>query len=106
MNRLLLLSIFVLLIPNISAQTSPLPSVSIECEDGPHDINTKSVSTGSTIVSCTVSNDTLFSETIEFSVSSDVLSYSVPESVNLDPGSEEEIEITIRATRSHFSQSR
>ena len=105
MNRLLLLSIFVLLIPNISAQTSPLPSVSIECEDGPHDINTKSVSTGSTIVSCTVSNDTLFSETIEFSVSSEVLSYSAPESVNLDPGSEEEIEITIRATRSHLPDS-
>ncbi|MFL2976511.1 MAG: choice-of-anchor T family protein [Candidatus Thalassarchaeaceae archaeon] len=105
MNRLLLLSIFVLLIPNVGAQTSPLPSVSIDCQDGPHDIQVLPGSSNSVVVACMVYNDSLFTETIEFSVTSDVLSHSSPGSIDLNPGSEEEIEITFSVTNSHLPAS-
>ena len=106
MNRLLLLSIFILLIPPVGGQASPLPSVSIECEGGPHEIDVFPGADMATIVICTVSNDSIHSETVEFSVSADDLSFTAPDNVDLSPGSEEEIQITFRGDSSKLPGSR
>ena len=106
MNRLLMLSIFILLIPSVGGQASPLPSVSIECEGGPYEIDVFPGADMDTVVTCTVSNDSIHSETVEFSVSADDLSFSAPDNVDLSPGSEEEIQITFRGDSSKLPGTR
>jgi len=106
MNRLLALSILILMIPNVGAQQSPLPTVSIECGDGPHEIEVYPGSTMVTVVTCTVTNDSLHSETVEFAVSAGDLTVAAPGSVSLGPGDEIDIEISFRGDSTQSPGSR
>ncbi len=79
--------------PHSSAQ-APTAAVTIECEPSVNgsnvmiDVEPGSDNYGSAI--CTVSNPTSYVEKVEIEVTSDVLSYSAPGSVYVNPNSEEE----------------
>ena len=82
-----------LIAPNSSAQL-PTAAVTIECEPSVKgsnvliDVEPGSENYGSAI--CTVSNPTTYIEKVEIEVTSDVLSYSAPGSIYINPDSEEE----------------
>ena len=106
MNRLWVLVGCLLLAPCVSSQASPLPTVSIECEDGPHEMEVYPGSSRVVQVNCIVSNDSIHTEKISISVSSDGLSNAAPSSVNLAPGTEEEIQVMLRGDEKMIPQSR
>ena len=106
MKRLFALVILILILPNTGAQSNPLSSVSIECEAGPHEIDVYPESSMVTVVTCTVTNDSLLNQRVEFSVSAEGLAFDSPESVNLNAGSEMDMQIAFRAQSSDLPGSR
>ena len=96
MKRLLVLVACLLLAPSISSQASPLPGVSIECESGPHEIEVHPGSDRTVNVGCVVVNDSLYTESVDISVSAAGLSTAAPGSITLPPGGEEEFTVTFR----------
>ncbi len=106
MKRLFALAILILMLPNAGAQANPLSSVSIECEAGPHEIDVYPESSMVTVVTCTVTNDSLLNQRVEFSVSAEGLAFSAPQSMTLDAGSEMDMQIAFRAQSSDLPGSR
>ena len=106
MNRLWVLVGCLLLAPCVSSQASPLPAVSLECEDGPHEMEVYPGSTRLVHVNCIVTNDSIHSEKISISVSSDGLSNAAPSSVTLAPGTEQEFQVSFRGDEKMTPQSR
>ena len=96
MSRLWVLVGFLLLAPCVSSQASPLPTVSLECESGPHEMEVYPGSSRLVTVNCIVANDSLHSEKISISVSSGGLANAAPSTVTLAPGTEQEFQVSIR----------
>ena len=85
-----------LLAPCVSSQASPLPTVSLECESGPHEMEVYPGSDRVVQVNCIVSNDSVHTEQISISISSSGLATAAPSSVTLPPGSETEFQVSAR----------
>ena len=96
MNRLWVLLSCLLLAPCVSSQASPLPTVSLECESGPHEMEVYPGSDRVVQVNCIVSNDSVHTEQISISISSSGLATAAPSSVTLPPGSETEFQVSAR----------
>jgi len=96
MNRLWVLLCCLLLAPCVSSQASPLPTVSLECESGPHEMEVYPGSDRVVQVNCIVSNDSVHTEQISISISSSGLATAAPSSVTLPPGSETEFQVSAR----------
>jgi hypothetical protein len=85
---------------------NPLPAVSLECESGPHEMEVYPGSTKVVHVNCIVTNDSVHSEQISISVSSDGLANSAPSTITLAPGDELEFQVSIRGDEKMVPQSR
>ena len=96
MSRLWVLVGCLLLAPCVSSQASPLPTVSLECESGPHEMEVYPGSDRVVQVNCIVTNDSIHTEQISISVSSSGLAVAAPSSLTLAPGDETEFQVSSR----------
>ncbi|MED5159449.1 MAG: hypothetical protein VYD62_04450 [Candidatus Thermoplasmatota archaeon] len=97
-TSLLLLVPVMALIPTVSAQ-GVLPSVTLECTDSV-EIDVSSSSSGSTLISCEVENDSMWDEEISIDVEFEELGGTYEDSLEIAAGESEIFMITVTAQQS------
>ena len=95
---LLLLVPLMALIPTVSAQ-GVLPSVTLECVDSVK-IDVSGSSSGSTLISCEVENDSMWDEEISIDVEFEDLDGTYEDSLEIAAGESETVLITVTAQKS------